>query len=46
MSEFSATPTRQAIRRVHIGPIQIGIILLTVITAGIHLYRALLMSLL
>lgn len=46
MSEFSATPTRQTIRRIHIGPLQIGIILLTVITAGIHLYRALMMSLL
>ncbi|GAC1486088.1 MAG: hypothetical protein NVS2B12_40990 [Ktedonobacteraceae bacterium] len=43
MSELSAD---QAIRRVHIGPLQIGIILLTVITAGIHLYRALLMSVL
>ncbi len=43
MSELSATP---AIRRIHIGPLQIGIILLTVITAGIHLYRALMMSLL
>ncbi len=44
MSELSANQT--AIRRVHIGPVQIGIILLTVITAGIHLYRALMMSLL
>ena len=43
MSELSATPT---IRRIHIGPLQIGIILLTLITAGIHLYRGLSMSLL
>ena len=43
MSELNVNP---AIKRLHIGPLQIGIILLTVITAGIHLYRALLMSVL
>ncbi len=43
MSELGVNP---AIKRIHIGPLQIGIILLTVITAGIHLYRALLMSVL
>lgn len=43
MSELGVNP---AIKRLHIGPLQIGIILLTVITAGIHLYRALSMSVL
>ncbi len=46
MSELSSNRAERTIRRIHIGPLQIGIILLTLITAAIHLYRALSMSLL
>ena len=43
MSELSVN---ERVRRIHIGPLQIGIILLTLITAGVHLYRGLMMSVL